>query len=74
MAENSSDRFFLRLIPFRRPPAEPARKGQSPVEPPGTFDLLGFAHYWARSRKGTWVRLKIVELVVYAIELFLRLA
>ena len=22
---------------------------------PGTFDLLGFTHYWARSRKGYWV-------------------
>src|SRR5215472_3361145 len=22
---------------------------------PGTFDLLGFIHYWARSRKGYWV-------------------
>ena len=22
---------------------------------PGTFDLLGFTHYWARSRKGNWV-------------------
>ena len=44
-----------RLVPFRRPPAQPARKGQPPAEPPGTFDLLGFTHYWARSRKGTWV-------------------
>ena len=44
-----------RLIPFRRPPSRPARKGQPPAEPPGTFDLLGFAHYWARSRKGNWV-------------------
>ena len=22
---------------------------------PGTFDLLGFTHYWAMSRKGYWV-------------------
>lgn len=22
---------------------------------PGTFSLLGFTHYWGRSRKGTWV-------------------
>ena len=22
---------------------------------PGTFDLLGFTHYWAKSRKGYWV-------------------
>ena len=44
-----------RLIPFRRPPPEPARKGQPLAEPPGTFDLLGFTHYWARSRQGNWV-------------------
>ena len=44
-----------RLVPFRRPPPRPAREGQPPAEPPGTFDLLGFAHYWARSRKGNWV-------------------
>ena len=22
---------------------------------PGTFDFLGFTHFWARSRKGTWI-------------------
>lgn len=22
---------------------------------PGTFDFLGFTHYWGRSRKGRWV-------------------
>jgi hypothetical protein len=44
-----------RLIPFRRPSSGPARKDQPPTEPPGTFDLLGFTHYWARSRKGNWV-------------------
>ena len=44
-----------RLIPFRRPSPAPTRKGQPLVDPPGTFDLLGFSHYWARSRKGRWV-------------------
>lgn len=44
-----------RLVPFRRPPAQPAPQGRPPADPPGTFDLLGFSHYWARSRKGTWV-------------------
>ena len=24
-------------------------------EEPGTFDLLGFTHYWGRSRRGYWV-------------------
>ena len=38
-----------RLIPFRRPTS---RSGGCK---PGTFDLLGFTHYWGRSRKGNWV-------------------
>jgi group II intron reverse transcriptase/maturase len=40
-----------RMVPFGRP------KGRSGVdtERPGTFDFLGFTHYWARSRKGYWV-------------------
>jgi group II intron reverse transcriptase/maturase len=44
-----------RLVPFERPGGDP--KGADPEErtPPGTFDLLGFAHFWARSRHGTWV-------------------
>ena len=44
-----------RLVPFRRPPWRPAPKGQPPADGPGTFDLLGFTHYWSRSRKGNWV-------------------
>ena len=44
-----------RLVQFRRPPLRPARKGQPPTDGPGTFDLLGFTHYWSRSRKGNWV-------------------
>jgi RNA-directed DNA polymerase len=44
-----------RLVAFRRPSAKPVPKGRPPAESPGTFDLLGFTHYWARSRKGTWV-------------------
>jgi RNA-directed DNA polymerase len=43
-----------RLIPFRRPPRRNHQIG-SPHEEPGTFDLLGFTHYWGRSRKGYWV-------------------
>ncbi len=38
-----------RLIPFRRPTS------RSDGCKPGTFDLLGFTHYWGRSRKGNWV-------------------
>jgi hypothetical protein len=25
------------------------------VPPPGTFDFLGFTHYWSRSKAGFWV-------------------
>ena len=32
---------------------EPAEVGQA--DRPGTFDLLGFTHYWGRSRRGYWV-------------------
>jgi RNA-directed DNA polymerase len=44
-----------RLVPFQRPPAKPPMKGSDDGEQPETFDLLGFTHYWALSRKGTWV-------------------
>ena len=41
-----------RLIPFERP----HRRTKPPRDHrPGTFDFLGFTHYWARSRKGNWV-------------------
>jgi RNA-directed DNA polymerase len=36
-----------RLVEFRRP-----REGGSQ---PGSFDFLGFTHYWGKSRKGNWV-------------------
>jgi group II intron reverse transcriptase/maturase len=35
-----------RLMPFGRP-----RKGQTG---PGTFDFLGFTHYWGKTRAGGW--------------------
>lgn len=38
-----------RLVNFRRPSAE-RQHGKGP----GTFDLLGFTHYWRRSRRGRW--------------------
>ena len=38
-----------RLVRFERP------SGHDDDDDPGTFDFLGFTHYWARSRKGTWV-------------------
>jgi RNA-directed DNA polymerase len=44
-----------RLVPFR--PSCPWANDDrgEPTEPPGTFDLLGFTHFWARSRQGYWV-------------------
>jgi RNA-directed DNA polymerase len=39
-----------RLVTFRRPP-----KDQDRNQPPGSFDFLGFTHYWGKSWKGGWV-------------------
>lgn len=44
-----------RLVPFRRPSQVPDRGNSGADSQPGTFDLLGFTHYWGRSRKGFWV-------------------
>jgi RNA-directed DNA polymerase len=38
-----------RLVPFQRP-----RQGASREDRPGTFDFLGFTHYWGRTLKGGW--------------------
>jgi len=42
-----------KLVPFR-PPSSTTNDGE-PTDRPGTFDLLGFTHYWDRSRRGYWV-------------------
>jgi RNA-directed DNA polymerase len=46
-----------RLVDFRRPDkrAEASSVKGDARSRPGTFDLLGFTHYWAKSRKGYWV-------------------
>ena len=45
-----------RLIDFRRPPRGDGGP-RGPLDPARqrAFDLLGFTHYWARSRRGYWV-------------------
>jgi RNA-directed DNA polymerase len=44
-----------RLVPFERPVGARDGAASEARTPPGTFDLLGFTHYWARSRNGNWV-------------------
>jgi len=44
-----------RLVPFRRPSDDRSPLGEPPSGKPGTFNLLGFTHYWARSQRGYWV-------------------
>jgi RNA-directed DNA polymerase len=44
-----------RLVPFRRPSTQSTRRDVPAEPPPGVFDLLGFRHYWGRSRRGGWV-------------------
>ncbi|MBU1235149.1 MAG: group II intron reverse transcriptase/maturase [Proteobacteria bacterium] len=41
-----------RLVPFRRPPSGDGG------EKPGSFDFLGFTHYWGRSRRGAWLPMR----------------
>jgi group II intron reverse transcriptase/maturase len=42
-----------RLVSFRRP-GQQSDSGMAKL-PAGSFDLLGFTHYWGRSRRGVWV-------------------
>jgi RNA-directed DNA polymerase len=47
-----------RLVDFRRPDRRALAASGHDSEAssrPGTFDLLGFTHYWAKSRNGYWV-------------------
>ena len=43
------------LVKFTRPPYRDSPKGSAPSSRSGTFDLLGFTHYWGRSLRGNWV-------------------
>jgi group II intron reverse transcriptase/maturase len=42
-----------RLVPFVRLGVRPGSGDAGPAA--GAFDLLGFTHYWGRSRRGGWV-------------------
>jgi group II intron reverse transcriptase/maturase len=42
-----------RLVEFRRPGSWPPSGGGGTG--PGTFDMLGFTHFWCKSRTGKWV-------------------
>ena len=42
-----------RLIGFCKPPQRPKDNVQGGG--PGSFDFLGFTHFWAKSRRGDWV-------------------
>lgn len=44
-----------RLVPFRPKPRDPPGPVRQPGTEPGSFDLLGFRHYWCRSLRGYWV-------------------
>ena len=41
-----------RLVPFERPGDRPRASGAGGGTPPGTFDLLGFTHFWAPLPQG----------------------
>ena len=46
-----------RLVRFNKPKdgEDSSGKTEQRSEKPESFDLLGFTHYWGRSRKGDWV-------------------
>ena len=44
-----------RLVPFRKPSGDREPPASAGTARPGTFDFLGFTHFWARSRKGNWI-------------------
>jgi len=44
-----------RLVAFRAPARNRAGNDDQSGAGPGTFDFLGFTHYWGKSRRGKWV-------------------
>ncbi|RJO68795.1 MAG: group II intron reverse transcriptase/maturase [Myxococcales bacterium] len=47
-----------RLVRFRRPTLRASGREWRSEDRPGTFDFLGFTHYWGKSLKGKWVVLR----------------
>ena len=43
------------VIDFTHPPQQGAGRRRDHNRWPGSFDLLGFTHFWGRSRRGKWV-------------------
>jgi group II intron reverse transcriptase/maturase len=43
-----------RLVEFRRPDKRETLIREGASRRPGTFDLLGFTHFWGKSRAGKW--------------------
>jgi RNA-directed DNA polymerase len=43
-----------RLVPFYRPSSRKDDRTGDPPTGPGTFDLLGFTHYWGKTWRGGW--------------------
>jgi RNA-directed DNA polymerase len=44
-----------RLVPFQRPRRQTGGGHKPAPSSPGTFDFLGFVHFWSLSRSGNWV-------------------
>lgn len=44
-----------RLVRFLRPPWRDSSKNESGRRANGSFEFLGFTHYWGRSLRGNWV-------------------
>jgi group II intron reverse transcriptase/maturase len=44
-----------RLVPFQRPARPSSEADHQKAPPPGSFDFLGFTHFWSRSRRDFWV-------------------
>jgi len=44
-----------RIVPFQQPGTGALRQELGPEARPGSFDFLGFRHFWATSQRGLWV-------------------